>query len=117
LGCSFAPNHKGMPVIDPAEGLSFVRRQVISSRNVAGGWFTNVLLGGLNFQIEHHLFPSMPRPNLSRAQGIVRTFCADNGLSYREDSLTGSYRQTIRALQAGAIAATQPRLVMAQAGQ
>ena len=89
LGCSFAPNHKGMPIIDPEQGLSFVRRQVVSSRNVAGGWFTNVLLGGLNFQIEHHLFPSMPRPNLSRAQDIVRTFCADNGLSYREDSLTG----------------------------
>jgi fatty acid desaturase len=117
LGCSFAPNHKGMPIIDPEQGLSFVRRQVVSSRNVAGGWFTNVLLGGLNFQIEHHLFPSMPRPNLSRAQDIVRTFCADNGLSYREDSLAGSYRQTIRGLRAGAIAATQPRLVMAQAGQ
>ncbi len=102
LGCSFAPNHKGMPIIDPEQGLSFVRRQVVSSRNVAGGWFTNVLLGGLNFQIEHHLFPSMPRPNLSRAQDIVRTFCADNGLSYREDSLAGSYRQTIRGLRAGA---------------
>jgi fatty acid desaturase len=117
LGCSFAPNHKGMPIIDPEQRLSFVRRQVVSSRNVAGGWFTNVLLGGLNFQIEHHLFPNMPRPNLSRAQNIVRTFCAANGLSYREDSLTGSYRQTIRALQAGAVAAAQPRLVMAQAGQ
>ena len=72
LGCSFAPNHKGMPIVDPEQGLSFVRRQVITSRNVAGGWFTNVALGGLNFQIEHHLFPSMPRPNLSRAQGIVQ---------------------------------------------
>ena len=117
LGCSFAPNHKGMPIVDPEQRLSFVRRQVISSRNVAGGWFTNVLLGGLNFQIEHHLFPNMPRPNLSRAQGIVRAFCADNGLSYREDSLAGSYRQTIRWLRAGAMAATQPRLVMAQAGR
>ena len=101
LGCSFAPNHKGMPVVDPKLGLSFVRRQVISSRNVSGGWFTNVALGGLNFQIEHHLFPSMPRPNLSKAQGIVRTFCADNGLGYCETSLTGSYRQTIRHLRAG----------------
>jgi fatty acid desaturase len=99
LGCSFAPNHKGMPMIDPDSQLSFARRQVITSRNVAGGWFTNVLLGGLNFQIEHHLFPSMPRPNLSRAQGIVRAFCLDNDLSYREDSLTASYRQTIRFLQ------------------
>ena len=117
LGCSFAPNHKGMPIVDPALGMSFVRRQVITSRNVAGGWFTNVALGGLNFQIEHHLFPSMPRPNLSRAQSIVRAFCLDNDLTYCEDSLTGSYRQTIRNLRAGALAAAQPRLVMAQAGQ
>ncbi len=117
LGCSFAPNHKGMPLIDPDLPLSFVRRQVISSRNVAGGWFTNVALGGLNFQIEHHLFPSMPRPNLSRAQSIVRTFCLDNGLTYCEDSLTGSYRQTIRHLRAGALAANQPRLRLAQAGR
>jgi fatty acid desaturase len=117
LGCSFAPNHKGMPIVDPEQGLSFVRRQVISSRNVAGGWFTNVALGGLNFQIEHHLFPNMPRPNLSKAQGIVRAFCADNDLGYCETSLTGSYRQTIQYLRAGALAAAQPRLVMAPAGQ
>jgi fatty acid desaturase len=117
LGCSFAPNHKGMPIVDPEQRLSFVRRQVISSRNVAGGWFTNVLLGGLNFQIEHHLFPNMPRPNLSRAQSIVRTFCADNDLGYCEESLTGSYRHTIKHLRAGALAAARPRLVMAPVGQ
>ncbi len=117
LGCSFAPNHKGMPVVDPKLGLSFVRRQVISSRNVAGGWFTNVALGGLNFQIEHHLFPSMPRPNLARAQKIVRTFCLENDLGYCETSLVGSYRQTIRHLREGALAAAQSRLVMAPAGQ
>jgi fatty acid desaturase len=116
LGCSFAPNHKGMPLIDPDLGLSFVRRQVITSRNVAGGWFTNVALGGLNFQIEHHLFPSMPRPNLARAQSIVRAFCLDNDLSYREDSLTGSYRQTIRGLRAAALTAAQSRYVLAPAG-
>ena len=117
LGCSFAPNHKGMPIVDPDQKMSFVRRQVITSRNVAGGWFTNVLLGGLNFQIEHHLFPNMPRPNLSKAQSIVKRFCAEHDLSYREDSLADSYRQTIQSLRAGAAAAAQPRLVMAPARQ
>lgn len=112
LGCSFAPNHKGMPIIDPESGLSFARRQVISSRNVTGGWFTNVALGGLNFQIEHHLFPSMPRPNLARAQSIVRAFCLANDLHYSEDSLTGSYRQTLRSLRKPALsAAAVPQLV------
>ena len=83
LGCSFAPNHKGMPIVDSDAGLSFVRRQVVTSRNIVGGRFTNLLLGGLNYQIEHHLFPSMPRPNLARAQAIVRAFCLENNLGYR----------------------------------
>lgn len=112
LGCSFAPNHKGMPIVDPDARLSFARRQVITSRNVTGGWFTNVALGGLNFQIEHHLFPSMPRPNLARAQGLVRAFCLANNLHYSEDTLTGSYRQTLRSLKSPAIApAAAPSLV------
>ncbi|MGA2931804.1 MAG: acyl-CoA desaturase [Acidimicrobiales bacterium] len=103
LGCSFAPNHKGMPIIEPDSGLSFVRRQVITSRNIAGGRFTNLLLGGLNYQIEHHLFPNMPRPNLARAQGIVRAFCLENNLGYREDSLIGSYRQTLNSLRGSVV--------------
>jgi fatty acid desaturase len=107
LGCSFAPNHKGMPIVESDSGLSFARRQVITSRNVAGGRFINLLLGGLNYQIEHHLFPTMPRPNLARAQGIVRAFCLDNNLGYCEDSLTGSYRQTIRHLRVAAVPVAQ----------
>ena len=46
----------------PDDRLDFLRRQVLTSRNVRGGRFTDFALGGLNYQIEHHLFPSMPRP-------------------------------------------------------
>lgn len=99
LGCSFAPNHKGMPVIAGDAELSFVRRQVTTSRNVVGGWTTNFLLGGLNYQIEHHLFPSMPRPNLARAQGIVRPFCLESGLDYCEESFVDSFRHALRPAQ------------------
>jgi len=95
LGCSFAPNHKGMPIIDGDTEMSFARRQVITARNVAGGRLINFVLGGLNYQIEHHLFPSMPRPNLARARGVIRTFCIENDLGYCEDGLVGSYRQAI----------------------
>jgi fatty acid desaturase len=55
MGCSFAPNHKGMPIIGAQEKLDYVRRQVLASRTVRGGWFTDLLFGGLNYQIEHHL--------------------------------------------------------------
>ena len=99
LGCSFAPNHKGMPVFASDAEMSFERRQVTSSRNVKGGRLTNFVLGGLNCQIEHHLFPSMPRPNLARARSIVRSFCIENGLGYCESSFVGSLRQTLRQMR------------------
>jgi fatty acid desaturase len=98
LGCSFAPNHKGMPILDDDSDLGFVRRQIITARNVTGGRFTAFMLGGLNYQIEHHLFPTMPRRNLPRARRIVRAFCAETDIWYHEDSLLGSYRQALRYL-------------------
>jgi fatty acid desaturase len=75
LGCSFAPNHKGMPILTAKQAADPLLRQVLTSRNVRGGPFVDFVLGGLNSQIEHHLFPSMPRPNLRVAQPVVRRFC------------------------------------------
>jgi fatty acid desaturase len=98
LRLSFAPNHKGMPIIDRDTDVSFARRQVTTARNVTGGRFTTFMLGGLDYQIEHHLFPTMPRPNLARAQSIIRAFCAEHDLVYHQDNLVGSYRQALRAL-------------------
>ena len=91
MGSAFAPNHKGMAVIAPGEQLDFLRRQVLTSRNVRGGWFTDLLLGGLNYQIEHHLFPNMPRPNLRKAQRLVFQYCQEHQIRYTETSLVGSY--------------------------
>jgi fatty acid desaturase len=95
LGAAFAPNHKGMPILPAADNSDFLRRQVITSRNVRGGWLTDLMLGSLNYQIEHHLFPSMPRPNLSRSQPLIREFCRQRGLPYCEASLVGSYAQAL----------------------
>jgi fatty acid desaturase len=100
LGCSFAPNHKGMPTLTEADQLDFLRRQVLTSRNVRGSRFVDFLLGGLNYQIEHHLFPNMPRPNLRHAQPLVREFCRQHDLPYAEASLFGSYAQALRHLHA-----------------
>ena len=44
--------------------IDFFQRQVLTSRNIRGSWLTDNLMGGLNYQVEHHLFPSMARPNL-----------------------------------------------------
>jgi fatty acid desaturase len=98
LGCSFAPNHKGMPMLTEQDDLDFLRRQVLTARNVTGGPLVDFALGGLNYQIEHHLFPSMPRSNLRHAQPIVRAFCADRGVPYHESTLISSYAEALRHL-------------------
>jgi fatty acid desaturase len=108
LGISFAPNHKGMPIIESPTAAGFARRQVVTARNIRGGRFTTFMLGGLNYQIEHHLFESMPRPNLRRVQGLVRDFCVASDLGYCEDSFVGSFRQIVQHLGGAGAAALPP---------
>jgi len=97
LGMAFAPNHKGMEMPDPAgDRWGHLRRQVLTSRNIRGGLVTDWILGGLNYQIEHHLFPSMPRPHLRLAQPLVRAHCRELGIPYAETGLVDSYRQALR---------------------
>ncbi len=100
MGLSFAPNHKGMPIERPGDNWDFLRRQVLTSRDVKGNPAVDLALGGLNYQVEHHLFPSMPRPSLRRAQPLVRAFCAERGIRYVECGLVASYRQALGHLDA-----------------
>jgi fatty acid desaturase len=92
LGASFAPNHIGMPLVPARLKLDFLRRQVLMSRNISGGPVMSVLMGGLNYQVEHHLFPSMPRPHLRRVAPLVAAHCAQVGVPYTQTSLLRSYR-------------------------
>lgn len=111
LGCSFAPNHKGMPLVERDSGQNFAHRQVITARNVNGGPLGSFLLGGLDYQIEHHLFPTMARPNLGRAKPYVRAFCAEHGLPYCEETVIRSYRQAVGHLRnIGSGQGADPRL-------
>ena len=112
LGCSFAPNHKGMPIVDEDSHLSFVRRQIITARNISGGWGTGFVLGGLNYQIEHHLFPTMPRPNLARAQDLVRSFCLEGDLGYCEVTPLRSFRQIMAGLRVAGSGLSSPSDVL-----
>jgi fatty acid desaturase len=98
MGCSFAPGHKGMPTVAAGRAVDFLRRQVLTSRNVRGGTWVDFTLGGLNYQIEHHLFPSMPRPNLHRAQPIVRAFCAAKGIEYAQCGWLRTYGYVLEHL-------------------
>ena len=98
MGASFAPNHKGMPVLPADSRVDFFSRQVLTSRNISGGRFMDILLGGLNRQAEHHLFPDMARPQLDKAAVIVREFCAKHQVPYTETTLLQSYGIIVRYL-------------------
>ena len=98
LGSVFAPNHKGMEMPAGGSRSDFLRRQVLTSRNIVGGRLTAAVFGGLNYQIEHHLFPSMPSRNLRRCRPMVREFCRTRGVAYTETSLFASYRWVLRYL-------------------
>lgn len=98
MGGAFAPNHKGMPMIAKDAKVDFLRRQVLTSRNIRPGVLMDFFMGGLNYQIEHHLFPSMPRPHLKRAQQITEQYCKDLGIPYLEVNLPTAYKAVMKHL-------------------
>jgi fatty acid desaturase len=98
LASVFAPNHKGMPQTGSGARPGFLRAQVLTARNVRGGPATDLLYGSLNYQIEHHLFPAMPRCNMRKAQRIIRDYCAEIGIPYYETSVAQSYREILSFL-------------------
>ncbi|MFI7060859.1 fatty acid desaturase family protein [Kribbella sp. NPDC050124] len=108
LGASFAPNHKGMPLVPATMKLDFLRRQVLMSRNIRGGVLVDFAMGGLNYQIEHHLFPSMPRPTLKLVRPIVREYCARHDITYTEVGLFTSYRIVVDYLNNVGLRARDP---------
>ena len=98
LACVVAPNHIGMPVWPASAMLPFVEQQLLSSRNVSPSPVNDFFFGGLNYQIEHHLFPSMPRRNFRAARTLVRPFCAQHHLAYTELGVVAVFRLLVREL-------------------
>jgi fatty acid desaturase len=72
----------------------------MTTRNIRGGVCVDFALGALNYQVEHHLFPSMPRPSLRLAQPIVRAFCAQKGIEYTQCGWPQTYGYVLRHLHA-----------------
>jgi fatty acid desaturase len=92
MGGTFALNHTGMKVIERDEKVDYLRRQVLTSRNISGGRPMEHLMGGLNLQIEHHLFPNMPSANLRKVRPMVREYCAELGVEYVQNDVFSAWR-------------------------
>ena len=92
LGAVFAINHMGMPLVPKNQKLDFFRRQVLTGRNIRGGQLTSFTMGGLNYQIEHHLFPSMARPQLRHAAPLIQAFCLEHNVPYTQTGVREAFR-------------------------
>ena len=117
MGAAFAPNHKGMPLIEKGSNIDFFHRQVLTSRNIRSTWLTDNLMGGLNLQVEHHLFPSMPRPHLAKAHKIVVDFCAEHDVPLIEMNLISSYMVVMRYLNEVGLSKNSDPFVCPMVGQ
>lgn len=84
LAAIFWVNHIGMPLIQNVDEFSFIEHQVLTSRNIKSHPIVNWIFGGLNRQIEHHLFPKVPSHQLPKLQKIVQTHLVKNQLPYLE---------------------------------
>lgn len=96
MGMVFAPNHKGMLVADPANPLDFLHRQILASRNIKPSPLVDFVFGGLNYQIEHHLFPTIPRNKLNEARSVVKGFCREFAIPYHETGVVESYVEVMQ---------------------
>lgn len=115
-GMVFAPNHKGMLIPDKKNPLGFLRAQVLTTRNIKPGMITDLWYGGLNLQIEHHLFPNMPRNNFGKARLLIRAFCDARKIPYHETSVAQSFREIIASLREAGNSVRRP-LALSRSGE
>ena len=98
LGFSFATNHKGMLMLEENSRMGYLRRQILTARNLNPHPLTDFFFGPLGCQIEHHLFPAMPRNRLRVAEPMVKAFCQQRSIAYHETSLRQAYREILHHL-------------------
>lgn len=110
LSSVFAPNHMGMPMLKADQEMDFLRQQAITSRNIKGPMLMDFLCGGLNYQIEHHLFPRMAPNVLRKAKGIVEQFLRENDISYSEAGFFESFHQIFAELNGASRTVSGPRV-------
>eukprot|EP00543_Licmophora_paradoxa_P004039 CAMPEP_0202450240 /NCGR_PEP_ID=MMETSP1360-20130828/8863_1 /ASSEMBLY_ACC=CAM_ASM_000848 /TAXON_ID=515479 /ORGANISM="Licmophora paradoxa, Strain CCMP2313" /LENGTH=486 /DNA_ID=CAMNT_0049068417 /DNA_START=44 /DNA_END=1504 /DNA_ORIENTATION=+ len=104
LAIVFGLGHNGMATYEAVTRPDFWKLQVTTTRNITGGHgfpqaFVDWFCGGLQYQVEHHLFPGLPRHNLKKAHELVHSFCKEWGVKYHEADLVDGTREVLDHLQ------------------
>lgn len=100
IGVVFTVGHNAMEVFTEEElrATDFVNLQVRSTRDVDPHWFTDWFCGGLNYQVEHHIWPTIPRHNLPRAAVFLKQFCEKHSIPYSSAGLIEGNRQVCKLI-------------------
>merc|ERR1712232_184934 len=103
LAVVFGLGHNGMATYDAVTRPDFWKLQVTTTRNITGGHgipqaFVDWFCGGLQYQVEHHLFPSLPRHNLAETHKLVESFCKEWGVTYHEADLVDGSIEVLKHL-------------------
>ena len=108
LGTIFLFNHIGTKVVEPDDDISFLHRQILTTRNLGSSRLSDFIFGGMNNHIEHHLFPRIPKARLRQARPIVKDFCKQENIPYREVGWWSACVELFRYLQGISAAAVTP---------
>jgi len=103
LALVFGLGHNGMAVYDAETRPDFWKLQVTTTRNIIGGhgipqFFVDWFCGGLQYQVDHHLFPGMPRHNLKKANELIRSFCKEWNVGYHEADMVDGTVEVLKHL-------------------
>ncbi|XP_059875003.1 acyl-CoA (8-3)-desaturase isoform X2 [Delphinus delphis] len=85
--------------IDYDRNVDWVSTQLQATCNVHKSAFNDWFSGHLNFQIEHHLFPTMPRHNYHKAAPLVQSLCAKHGVEYQSKPLFSAFADIVHSLR------------------
>lgn len=101
LALGFITNHLGCEVLDEDQynETSWMDLQIRTSRNLKGKAIVHWIFGGLDTQIEHHLFPKAPRFNLLKVAQLTRSFCQKHDINYHETSVMGAFIEIDQAIE------------------
>ena len=100
LASAFSLGHNGMSIItkNTFNETDFNKLQILTGRDVSGPSFVHWFMGGLDLQVEHHLYPKIPRHNLSTVQQYVVKICKDNNIHHHMTGFWDGTKETISTL-------------------
>jgi len=90
-------NHLPLPKkVDSRD--DWITLQLQGTQNVTTGLFADWFTGFLNYQIEHHLFPNMPRHSYPDITDRVRALCAKHDIPYHQTTIWNSFVEIVNKL-------------------